>query len=217
MRSVKRKVCSEDRRIKTTSLHVRSRKRNCGDLAIGVFQLLIVEVEEQLVLEYRPTNRAAKVIETLLVFGASPVEVVSGIQCVVLEVIVKGAVKLVGPALADDVEDRAAAAVLGRGGRSNHVHLGHAFALALVNIGAMRQPDRAAVNQIAGEVGHASGDGLIDSGIAEIIRAATIGPAWGAGGAGKQLQETGPAVRRIDAGQVGQLLRRQRSPYLGVL
>src|SRR5258708_12466156 len=165
MRSVKRKVGSEDRRIKATRLHVRGRNRNRRDLAIGVFQLLIVEIEESLVLQSRPPNRTAEVVETLLPLGASPVEVVSRIHCVVLEVIVKGAVKLVGPALADDVEDIAAAAVLGRGSRSNHVHFGHALALPLVNVGAMRQPNRAAVDQIAGEEWHASGNGLFNSGI----------------------------------------------------
>src|SRR5260370_14549402 len=110
----------------------------------------------------------------LLRVGASAVEVVSRINCVVLEVIVERTVELVGPALADDVEDIAAAAVLGRGGRSNHVHFGHTLALALVNVGAMRQPNRAAVNQIAGKEWHASGHGLIKPGIAEITHAPTI-------------------------------------------
>src|SRR6266852_3226297 len=216
MRSVKCKAGSEDRRIKATSLHVCGRNRNSGDLAVGVFQLLIVEVEEQLVLQDRSADRTAKVVETLLPLGASPVEVVSRIHCVVLEVVVEGAVKLIGSALADDVEDIAAAAVLGRGGRSNHVHFGHALALTLVNVGAMRQPNRAAVNQVAGEKWHASGNGLINAGIL-VATAATVGAARGAGSAGKQLQETGPAVRRIDAREVGQLLSGQRARYLGIL
>src|SRR6266849_2484076 len=216
MRSVKGQTGSEDRRIKATGLHVRGRNRKRSDLAIGVFQLLVVEIEEHLVLQYRPPNRTAKVVETLLRLGASAVEVVSRIHCVVLEVIVEGAMKLIGPALADYVEDIAAAAVLRRGGRSNHVHFGHALALALVNVGAMRQPNRTAVNQVAGKKWHASGDGLINSGIL-VATAATIRAARGAGSAGKQLQETGPAVRRIDARQVGQLLGGQRACYLGIL
>src|SRR5260370_30053902 len=138
MRSVERKVGSEDRRIKATSLHVRGRNRNRRDLAIGVFQLLIVEIEEHLVLQYRPPNRTAKVVETLLRLGASAVEVVSRIHCVVLEVIVERTVELVGPALADDVEDIAAAAVLGRGGRNKYIHLRPAAALVLVHVGAIR-------------------------------------------------------------------------------
>src|SRR6266853_674677 len=109
MRSVKRKSGSEDCRIEATSLHGGSGNRDGGDRAIWVSQLLIVEVEEQLVLEDRPTDRTAEVVETLPRLGARPVEVVSRIQGVVLEIIISGTVKLFGSAFADEVEDIAAA------------------------------------------------------------------------------------------------------------
>src|ERR1700730_11371946 len=151
MRSVKGQIVSEDRRVKTTRPHVCGRNRNVGDGAIGVFQLLIVEVEEQLVLEYRPAYGGAKIVIALSGLGTGRVEVVSCIQGVVLEILIGGTVKLIGSALADEVENIAAAAVHRRGGRSNHVHFGYGLALALVNVGAVRQPNRATVNQIAGE------------------------------------------------------------------
>src|ERR1017187_3277752 len=111
MRRVKGQIASEDHRIKATSLHGVGRNRNVGDRAIGVSQLLIVEIEKQLVLDDRPAYRAAEVVVTLLRLGAGAVEVVSRIQVVVLEIIVGGTVKLIGPALADDVEDIAAAEI----------------------------------------------------------------------------------------------------------
>src|SRR5258708_34323573 len=161
MRCVKGKVAPEDRRMETPSIHGVGRNTSAGaenKRGIGVDQLLIVEIEEQLVLDDWPTDGAAEVIVTLLRFGAGPVEVVSCIQVVVLEIIVQGAVKLTGPALADDVEDVAAAAVHRRGGRSNHVHFSDVLALTLINVGAVRQPNRTTVNQIAREVGQDSKD-----------------------------------------------------------
>ena len=206
MGSVKRKAVSEHSGIEATSLHGVGRNADRADRTERINQLLIVEIEEQLVLEDRPTDRTAKVVETLPRLGAGPVEVVSRVQRIILEIIIGSTVKLIGSALADEIEYIATAAILCGGGRGNHVHFGHGFALALVNVGAVRQPNRATVNQIAGEVWHGSGDGLIDSRILITI-AATIGATRGAGSAGKQLQETGPAVRRINAREVGQLLR----------
>src|SRR5580704_5051546 len=138
MSSVKSQSCSEDCRIKTTCFHIRTgnRKRRVG--GIWVLQLLEVVIEEQLALQDRSADSPAEIVEPLLCFGASPVEIASRIQVVVLEIFIKRAVKPVGPALADDVEDRTAAAVLRRGVRCNHVHLGYRLALALVNVGAMR-------------------------------------------------------------------------------
>src|SRR5258708_28251266 len=135
MRCVKGKVVAEDGRIETPSFHGVGRiiyARGRDERGIGIDQLLIVEIEEQLVLEDWPTDRAAKVVVTLPPLFAGSIEVVSRIQVVILEVIVARAVKLIGTALANDVEDIAAATVLRRGGRSNHGHFGHVLPLALV-------------------------------------------------------------------------------------
>src|SRR6266567_5956388 len=115
MRSV---ICQawEEHRIEATSLHGGGRNRDGGERAIWVSQLLIVEIEEQLVLEYGPAYRTAKVVVTLPRLGAGSVEVVSRIQVVILEIIVGGTVKPIGPAFTDEVENIAAAAVLRRGG-----------------------------------------------------------------------------------------------------
>src|SRR5215471_15021773 len=145
MASVKGQIASEDCRIKTTSLHGCGWNRNVGDRAIGIFQLLIVEVEKQLVLDDRPAQRHAKIVKTLSGLGAFPVEVVSRIEGVILEILIGGTVKLIG-----------------------------------------------------------SGNGLIDSRIL-VTTAATVGTAWRASSAGKQLHEVGPAVRRIDVRQICQL------------
>src|SRR6266567_69550 len=187
----------EDCWIETSRLHGVRGNADRADRTERINQLLIVEIEEQLVLADRTADRAAKVVETLPRLGASPVEVVSRVQRIILEIIIGSTVKLIGSALADEIEDIATTAILCGGGCGNHVHFGYCFALALVNVGAVWQPNRATVNQITGEVGHGSRDGLVDSRILVTI-AATIGTAWGAGSAGKQLQETGPAVRRID-------------------
>src|SRR6266849_3182226 len=106
MRSVEGKVVSEDRRIKATSLHGVRRNRDGGERTIWVFQLLIVKIEKQLVLEDGPTYGSAKVVVTLPrllgVTVGGVVEVVSRIQGVILEIIIGGTVKLIGSALTDD-------------------------------------------------------------------------------------------------------------------
>src|SRR3984885_7180765 len=127
MASVKGQTRSKERRIETTCLHGLSWLRVLGDRVLGVFQLLIVVKEEHFVLQDRPAYRTAKVVVAHLTFGAG-VEVVSRIQGVVLEIVIEGAMKLIGSALADDVEDRATSAVLSGGVCGNHVDLRNGFA-----------------------------------------------------------------------------------------
>src|SRR5580692_3833719 len=164
MGSIKGQSVSKKLRIETTCQHGCSWLRSCPKPAVGVFQLLIVVIEEHFVLQDRSANRPAEVVVTLLRFGAT-VEVGSRIQVVVLDIVIGRAVKFTAPALEDDVEDRAAAAVLGGSVCCNDVELGHCLAYALIGVGAMRQPDRAAVDQIARKVGHGSVDGLIELGV----------------------------------------------------
>src|ERR1700677_4807349 len=137
MASVQGQTRSEERRIETTCLHGLSWLRVLGDRVLRVFQLLIVVEEEHFVLQDRPAYRTAEVVVAHFALGASVVEVVSRIQGVVLEIVIEGAMKLIGSALADDVENRATSAVLGGGVGGNHVDLRHGFALTLVNVGAV--------------------------------------------------------------------------------
>src|ERR1700677_3475966 len=128
MASVKGQTRSKEYRIETTCLHGWSWLRGLLDSALGVFQLLIVVKEEHFVLQDRPAYRTAEVVVAHPAFGAGTVEVVSRVQGVVLEIVIERAMKLIAPALADDVEDRAAAAVLGGGVGGNHVDLRDGFA-----------------------------------------------------------------------------------------
>src|SRR5258708_227574 len=120
MGSVELQRVTEGRRIETSGPHGGGGNTDFTERVVRVLQLLIVEIEEQLVLEDRPTDRAAKVIVALLCLrGAVPsrmVEVASRIQGVVLEILVERAVKLIGSILADEVENVAAAAILRCGG-----------------------------------------------------------------------------------------------------
>src|SRR5271170_1930274 len=127
MASVKGQTRSKERRIETTRLHGLRWLRVLLDRVLRVFQLLIVVKEEHFVLQDRPADRTAEVVVPHLAFGAS-VEVVSRIQGVVLEIVIEGTMKLIGSALADDVEDRATSAVLGGGVCGNHVDLRYGFA-----------------------------------------------------------------------------------------
>src|SRR5579863_7755044 len=114
MGSIKLQSVSKKRRIEATCLHGCSWLRSRAEPAVGVLQLLIVVIEEHFVLHDRPAQRPAEVVVALLRFGAS-IEVVARIECVVLDIVICGAVKSTAPALEDDVEDRTTAAVLGRG------------------------------------------------------------------------------------------------------
>src|ERR1700722_19740763 len=127
MASVQGQVRSKERRIETTCLHVLRWLRVILDRVLRVEQLLIVVKEEHFVLQDWPANRTAEVVVAHLAFGAS-VEVVSRVQGVVLEIVIEGAMKLIGSAFADDVEDRATSAVLGGGVCGNHIDLRHGFA-----------------------------------------------------------------------------------------
>src|ERR1700733_9219285 len=202
---------SKKLRIETTCQHGCSWLRSRLESAVGVFQLLIVVIEEHFVLQDRPAYRSAEVVVTLFRFGTRRwcVEVASRIKGIVLHLIEDGAVKLTGPSLENDVEDRTAAAVLGRSVCGNDIDLGDGFAYALIGVGAVRQPDGAAVDQIAGEVGHGSVDGLIERRVS-IITAATahVAPCH-AGSAGKQLQQLCVAIRGIGVRKIIQLDGRQ--------
>src|SRR5882672_7006925 len=123
MGSIKRKNVSvffESCRIETPSPHRSGGNTDRSLRVVRVFQLLVVEIEEQLVLDYRPAEGAAKVVKALLrlceAVPSGMVEVASRIQGVVLEILVECAVKLIGSALADEIENVAASAVLRRGG-----------------------------------------------------------------------------------------------------
>src|ERR1700721_1994983 len=130
MASVKGQTRSKECWIETTCLHGLRWLRVLLDRVLGIFQLLIVVEEEHFVLQDRPAYRTAEVVVAHFTFGAS-VEVVSRIQVVVLEIVIEGAMKLIGSALADDVEDRAPSAVLGGGVGGNYVDLRHGFAQTL--------------------------------------------------------------------------------------
>src|SRR5271156_2878998 len=127
MASVKGQTRSKERRIEAPRLHGLRWLRVLLDRVLWVFQLLIVVEEEHFVLQDRPAYRTAEVVVAHFALGAG-VEVVSRIQVVVLEIVIEGAMKLIGSALANDVEDRATSAVLGGGVCGNHVDLRHGFA-----------------------------------------------------------------------------------------
>src|ERR1700679_1380860 len=124
MASVKGQTRSKEPSIETASRHGLSWLRVLGGRVLRIFQLLIVVKEEHFVLQDRPAYRTAEVVVAHLAFGAS-VEVCSRIQGVVLEIVIEGGMKLIGSALADDVEDRATSAVLGGGVCANPVTARH--------------------------------------------------------------------------------------------
>src|ERR1700742_3538522 len=112
MASVQGEARSKERRIKTTCLHGLLWLLVFGGGVLRVFQLLVVVKEEHFVLQDRPADRTAEVVIAHLAFGAG-VEVVSRVQGVVLEIVIEGAMKLIGSAFADDVEHGATSTVLG--------------------------------------------------------------------------------------------------------
>lgn len=65
---------------------------------------------------------------------------------------------LVGTGFADDIENIASGAILGGEGRRNDADFRDGFGDLVVNIRAVRQPDRASIDQVAGVVGEGSVD-----------------------------------------------------------
>jgi trans-2-enoyl-CoA reductase len=72
---------------------------------------------------------------------------------------------LIGPALADDVEDRTTAAVLGGAFVAITLSSDTDSLMPWSVLALCGKPNRATVNQIAGEVWHGSVDGLIELGV----------------------------------------------------
>src|ERR1019366_6689971 len=123
-----------------------------------------VKVEEHLVLYHRPGNSPAEVVVSLP--PLLPVEEASGIQGVVLEVIVGGPVPCIPTGFADHAENVTTAAILRGEGRRIDLQFGYVLeGDCAVIIGAVRHPDRGSVNQVAGVKRQGAVDGHADSGV----------------------------------------------------